>query len=105
MKLLQRIGKAFMVPVALLPAAGLLLGFGAAMQNPDVLAVMPFLKGDFWQLVASIMKNSGDIVFANLPLLFALGVASGLTGDKGVAALAAAIGFLIMNVVMGILMP
>lgn len=105
MKLLQRIGKAFMVPVALLPAAGLLLGFGAAMQNPDVLAVMPFLKGGFWQLVASIMKNSGDIVFANLPLLFALGVASGLTGDKGVAGLAAAIGFLIMNVVMGILMP
>ena len=87
MKTLQRIGKAFMVPVALLPIAGLLLGIGASMQQ-SLLNYLPFLESDFWQTVAAVMNNAGDIVFANLPLLFDIGVASGLTGDKGVAALA-----------------
>ncbi|MGL4336540.1 MAG: glucose-specific PTS transporter subunit IIBC [Turicibacter sp.] len=104
MKTLQRVGKAFMVPVALLPAAGLLLGIGASMQQ-SLLTYLPFLEANFWQTVAMVMESSGQIVFDNLPLLFAIGVASGLTGDKGVAALAATVGFLIMNVVMGIFMP
>lgn len=104
MKTLQRIGKAFMVPVALLPIAGLLLGIGASMQQ-SLLNYLPFLESDFWQTVAAVMNNAGDIVFANLPLLFAIGVASGLTGDKGVAALASTVGFLIMNVVIGVFMP
>ena len=98
MKTLQRIGKAFMVPVALLPIAGLLLGIGASMQQ-SLLNYLPFLDNEFWQTVAAVMNQSGQIVFDNLPLLFAIGVASGLTGDKGVAALAATVGFLIMNVV------
>ena len=104
MKTLQRVGKAFMVPVALLPAAGLLLGIGSAMQQ-SLINYLPFLEGDIWQTIAEVMAQSGDIVFANLPLLFAVGVATGLTGDKGVAGLAAVIGFLIMNVVIGIFMP
>ncbi|CUN13845.1 MULTISPECIES: glucose-specific PTS transporter subunit IIBC [Turicibacter] len=104
MKTLQRVGKAFMVPVALLPAAGLLLGIGASMQQ-SLLDYLPFLGTEFWQMVAMVMKSSGQIVFDNLPLLFAIGVASGLTGDKGVAALAATVGFLIMNVVIGVFMP
>ena len=103
MKTLQRIGKAFMVPVALLPIAGLLLGIGASMQQ-SLLNYLPFLDNEFWQTVAAVMNQSGQIVFDNLPLLFAIGVASGLTGDKGVAALAATVGFLIMNVVTGIFM-
>jgi PTS system D-glucosamine-specific IIC component len=96
--LLQRIGKALMVPVAILPAAGLLLGLGAGAQNVykqinDTDAVPDGL----FKLITDTMTGAGDIVFANLPLLFALGVAIGLTGDAGVAALAGTVGFLIMN--------
>ncbi|WP_078547526.1 glucose-specific PTS transporter subunit IIBC [Litchfieldia alkalitelluris] len=98
---LQKVGKALMLPVALLPAAGLLLAFGNAMKNPDTVARLPFLENDWIVLVANVMERSGDIVFANLPVLFAVGVAVGLAGGEGVAALAAIIGYLIMNVTMG----
>ncbi|MFC4320405.1 glucose-specific PTS transporter subunit IIBC [Litchfieldia salsa] len=98
---LQKVGKALMLPVALLPAAGLLLAFGNAMKNPDTVERLPFLANGWIVLIASVMERSGDIVFANLPVLFAVGVAVGLAGGEGVAALAAIIGYLIMNVTMG----
>jgi glucose PTS system EIICBA or EIICB component len=97
---LQKVGKALMLPVALLPAAGLLLAFGNAMKNPDTVARIPFLANDWIVMIANVMEKSGDIVFANLPVLFAVGVAVGLAGGEGVAALAAIIGYLIMNVTM-----
>ncbi|WP_110111706.1 glucose-specific PTS transporter subunit IIBC [Bacillus sp. CGMCC 1.16541] len=97
---LQKVGKALMLPVAILPAAGLLLAFGTAFQNPDLLARIPALEADWFQLVANVMAQSGDIVFANLPLLFAVGVAVGLAGGDGVAGIAAIVGYLIMNVTM-----
>ncbi|MBA4494927.1 glucose-specific PTS transporter subunit IIBC [Paenactinomyces guangxiensis] len=81
---LQKVGKALMLPVAILPAAGLLLGLG----HENVLDI-------------PMMKAAGDIIFGNLPLLFAVGVAIGLAGGEGTAGLAAVIGFLIMNVTMG----
>ncbi len=95
---LQRIGKALMVPVAILPAAGLLLGIGAGAQNMytqinDVDAV----PAGVFKLVTDTMSGAGDIVFGNLALLFAIGVAIGLTGDAGVAALAGTVGFLVLN--------
>lgn len=95
---LQRIGKALMVPVAILPAAGLLLGLGAGAQNMytqinDVDAV----PAGMFKLITDTMVGAGDIVFGNLALLFAIGVAIGLTGDAGVAALAATVGFLVVN--------
>ena len=98
---LQRIGKALMVPVAILPAAGLLLGLGAGFQNMykqinDVDAV----PEGFFKLITDVMTGAGDIVFANLALLFAIGVAIGLTNDAGVAALAGTVGFLVMNKVI-----
>lgn len=99
---LQRIGKALMLPVALLPAAGLLLGFGTMFQNPDFLNLVPALNADWFQLIATIMTSAGDIIFANLPLIFAVGVAVGLAEGDGVAGLAAIVGFLILNVTMGI---
>ncbi|WP_120170759.1 glucose-specific PTS transporter subunit IIBC [Thermohalobacter berrensis] len=98
---LQRIGKALMLPVALLPAAGLLLALGNAFQNPATLAKIPALGADWFQLVARVMEQAGAIVFANLALLFAVGVAIGLSEGEGVAGLAAIIGFLVMNVTMG----
>lgn len=93
---LQRIGRALMLPVAILPAAGLLLGFGTALQNPTLLAALPTLKSDWIQLVANVLSKAGDIVFTNLPILFAIGVAIGLAAD-GVAGIAALVGYLIMN--------
>lgn len=98
---LQKVGRALMLPVALLPAAGILLALGAALKNPALLELAPFLDNNSVKMVASIMQNAGDIVFGNLPVLFAVGVAVGLAGGDGVAGLAAIIGYLIMNVTMG----
>ncbi|PLR98674.1 glucose-specific PTS transporter subunit IIBC [Bacillus sp. T33-2] len=98
---LQKVGKALMLPVALLPAAGILLALGAALRNPALLELAPFLDNGGVEMVASVMQKAGDIVFGNLPLLFAVGVAVGLAGGEGTAALAAIIGYLIMNVTMG----
>jgi glucose-specific phosphotransferase system IIBC component len=98
---LQKVGKALMLPVALLPAAGILLALGAALRNPALLELAPFLDNSSVDMVAAVMQKAGDVVFGNLALLFAVGVAVGLAGGEGVAALAAIIGYLIMNVTMG----
>ncbi|MBY9080525.1 glucose-specific PTS transporter subunit IIBC [Paenibacillus sp. HN-1] len=98
---LQRVGKALMLPVAILPAAGLLLGIGNMLVNPDFLQYAPALENHTVQAIANVLMNSGQIVFSNLSLLFAVGVAIGLAGGEGVAGLAAIIGFLVMNVTMG----
>ncbi|PTU66352.1 PTS glucose transporter subunit IIBC [Chromobacterium sp. Panama] len=91
---LQKIGKALMLPVAVLPVAGLLLGIGATdfhTQNTVALAIL------------SLMKNSGDVIFGNLPLIFAVGVALGFTENDGVAAIAAVIGHLVTTVTLGVM--
>ncbi|MFN7250138.1 MAG: glucose-specific PTS transporter subunit IIBC [Anaerobacillus sp.] len=98
---LQKVGKALMLPVALLPAAGILLAFGNALQNPQLTVRMPFLESELIVLIAQVMEQAGGIIFGNLALLFAVGVAVGLAGGDGVAGLAAIIGYLIMNVTMG----
>lgn len=98
---LQRIGKALMLPVAILPAAGILLAFGNAMHNEQLVALAPWLKMDVFVMISSVMETAGQIVFDNLPLLFAVGTALGLAGGDGVAALAALVGYLIMNATMG----
>jgi phosphotransferase system glucose/maltose/N-acetylglucosamine-specific IIC component len=78
---LQKIGKCMMLPVSVLPVAGILLGVGSAN--------FPWLP----QIVSQIMAQSGGAIFSNLPLLFAIGVAIGLTDNDGVAALASTVGF------------
>lgn len=98
---LQRVGKALMLPVAILPAAGLLLGIGNMLVNENFLEYAPWLNATWVQAAASVMMNAGQIVFSNLSLLFAVGVAVGLAGGEGVAGLAAIIGYLVMNVTMG----
>lgn len=97
---LQKIGKALMLPVALLPAAGLLLGIGNAIGQETMLEYLPFLKADWIQLAGNVMEDAGNIIFANLALIFAAGVAIGLAGD-GAAGLAAIVGYLVLNQVMG----
>ena len=98
---LQKVGKALMLPVAILPAAGILLAIGNALQNPTLVDIAPFLDNSGIAMVAKIMEQAGSVIFGNLSLLFAVGVAIGLAGGEGVAGLAAIVGFLIMNATMG----
>lgn len=101
---LQKVGKALMLPVAILPAAGILLALGNALHNPALLNQFPALGGGPIQLIAQVMEQAGNIVFANLSLLFAVGVAVGLAGGDGVAGLAAILGYLVMNVTMSVIL-
>lgn len=99
---LQRVGRSFMLPIALLPVAGLLLGIGGSLTNETMLKAYGLQNvlgaGTIFRAVFEVMSKAGDIVFANLPLIFALGVAIGMAKkEKEVAALAAAIAFLIMH--------
>jgi PTS system glucose-specific IIC component len=88
---LQKIGKSLMLPVAVLPVAGLLLGIGAS----DLSWLPP--------VVSHVMKASGGAVFANLPLIFAVGVALGLANNDGVSAVAAVVGYYIMVATLGVM--
>jgi glucose PTS system EIICBA or EIICB component len=99
---LQKVGKALMLPVAILPAAGILLAVGTALTNPTLVNVAPFLDAGWVKNIAAIMAGAGGVVFSNLALLFAVGVAVGLSGGEGVAGLAAIVGYLIMNTTMGV---
>lgn len=101
-KQLQKLGKAFMLPIAILPAAGLLLGIGGALSNPNTVAAYPFLNVFFLQALFQIMSAAGNVVFANLSMIMCIGLAVGLAKkDKGTAGLAAAVAFLVMNATIG----
>lgn len=99
---LQRVGRSFMLPIALLPAAGLLLGIGSSFTNPTTLETYHLTniitEGGVLYTILDIMSKTGSVVFDNLALLFAMGVAIGMAKqEKEVAALSGAIAFLIMN--------
>ena len=95
---LQKIGKSFMLPIAILPAAGLLLGIGGALSNPNTILAYPFLDVPFLQGIFQVMASAGEVVFSNLALLLTMGLAAGLAKrDKATAVLAAVVGFLVMN--------
>lgn len=97
-KYLQKIGKAFMLPIALLPAAGLLLGIGGALSAKATVETYPFLNNQVLQAIFGIMSAAGSVVFSNLSLLLCVGIMVGLAKrEKGVAALAGVVGFLVMN--------
>ena len=100
--ILQRIGRSFMFPIALLPVAGLLLGIGASFSNAQMVSSfgLEWLLGEgtFLYFVLTVMKETGNIVFANLPIIFAMGVALGMAEkEKATATLSAAIAFLVMH--------
>ncbi|MCM3707044.1 MULTISPECIES: maltose/glucose-specific PTS transporter subunit IIC [Cytobacillus] len=101
----QQFGKSFMLPIAVLPAAGLLLGIGGALSNPNTVSAYPFLDISWLQAIFTIMSAAGSIVFANLPIIFAVGVAIGLARtDKATAGLAAMIGYFVMNTTISALL-
>ena len=99
---LQRVGRSFMLPIALLPVAGLLLGIGSSFTNTVMLETYGLTKviypGGFLYTILDVMNQCGSAVFNNLPLLFAMGVAIGMAKrEKEVAALAGAIAYITMN--------
>lgn len=99
---LQRVGRSFMLPIALLPIAGLLLGIGSSFTNPNMISSYKLEnilgEGTFLHFILSVMSETGSIVFENLPILFAMGVALGMArNEKGTACLSAAIAFFIMH--------
>ena len=99
---LQRVGRSFMLPIALLPVAGLLLGIGSSFTNQTMLEAYGLTgviyEGGIAYTVLDIMNQCGSAVFNNLALLFAMGVAIGMAKkEKEVAALSGAIAYLVMN--------
>lgn len=100
---LQRVGRSFMLPIAILPVAGLLLGIGSSFTNATTIATYgleAFLgDGTLLHSLLTIMSKAGSVIFDNLPIIFAVGVAIGMAkAEKEVAALSAMIAFLVMNI-------
>ena len=99
---LQRVGRAFMLPIALLPIAGLLLGVGASFTNTTMLEAYNLMgimgPGTFLYSVFTLLASVGTVIFDNLPILFAMGVALGMAeNEKATATLSAAIAFFVMH--------
>lgn len=99
---LQRVGRSFMLPIAILPVAGLLLGFGSSFTNETMLEAYGLINvigpGTIVYAIFEVMSEAGNIIFANLPIIFAMGVAIGMAKkEKEVAALSAVIAFFIMH--------
>ncbi|MBQ8198395.1 MAG: PTS transporter subunit EIIC [Lachnospiraceae bacterium] len=100
---LQRVGRSFMLPIAILPVAGLLLGIGSSFTNEATLEMYGLTavlgKGTFLHALLLIMNAVGSVIFDNLPILFAVGVAIGMAKkEKEVAALSAVIAYFVMNI-------
>lgn len=92
--ILQRVGRSFMLPIAILPVAGLLLGIGGSFTNETMLETYGLLgvmgPGTVLNQILQVMNAAGNIIFTNLPIIFAMGVAIGMAKkEKEVAALAA----------------
>ena len=105
---LQRVGRSFMLPIAILPVAGLFLGLGGSFTNETMLNAYNLMgimgPGTPINSFLMVLNDAGNIVFTNLPLLFAMGVAIGMAKkEKDVAALSGAIAFLIMHASIGAL--
>lgn len=106
---LQRIGRSFMLPIAILPVAGLLLGIGSSLTNATTIETYHLAgvlgEGTVLNALFTIMTKAGTVIFDNLPIIFAVGVAIGMAKkEKEVAALSAMIAFLVMNITINALL-
>lgn len=100
--ILQKVGQSFMFPIAILPIAGLLLGVGASFSNPEMINSYNLNNilgsGTFWNSVFVVMRETGSIIFDNLPVIFAMGVAIGMASkEKSTVAISAFMSFVIMH--------
>lgn len=92
----SQLGQAFMLPIAILPVAGLLLGLGGALTNDAAVHAYPWLNQMWLQTILKVMNFAGSAVFTNLALIFSIGLAVGLAkGDKGTAGLAGGVAYLV----------
>lgn len=103
---LQRVGRSFMLPIAILPVAGLFLGIGGSFTNETMLEAYGLMgimgPGTFINAILQVLNAAGSIVFSNLPIIFAMGAAIGMAKqEKEVAALSAAIAFFVMHATIG----
>lgn len=99
---LQRVGRSFMLPIAVLPVAGLLLGIGSSFTNETTITTYGLQgilgNGTVLHALLMIMSKAGNVIFDNLPIIFAVGVAIGMAkAEKEVAALSAMISFFVMH--------
>ena len=105
---LQRVGRSFMLPISILPVAGLFLGIGGSFTNQTMLETYGLVgimgEGTFIYTILSVLNAAGSIVFDNLPIIFAMGVAIGMAKkEKEVAALSSVVAFFIMHASIGAL--
>ncbi|SFG73649.1 PTS transporter subunit EIIC [Sporolactobacillus nakayamae] len=94
----ERFGRSFLLPVSVLPAAGIIKGIGSAFTNSSTVEMYPFLGNHIFQFLMQLLVTLGNVAFDNLPIIFAVGVAVGLAkNEKGSAALSGLIGFLVLH--------
>lgn len=100
---IQTFGRSLLLPIALLAPIGMVMGICSAMTQSYMIAKFPFLGNEIVKLIFSSLQTITNIVFNNIPLLFAMGVAQGMAKkEKGIAVFAATVGYLTLNVVMSV---
>lgn len=103
--LFQQLGKVLMTPILILPFAGIIMSLGSSFTSPSLVKTMPFLKLLFFQIFFGILNTAGSVVFNNLSVIFAISIAIGYAKkEKGVAALSAFLGYMVMNMTMSTLL-
>ena len=101
----EQFGRSFLLPVSVLPGAGIIKGIGTAFSNSNTLKMFPMLKNDIIQFIMKFLIVLGDTAFNNLPIIFAVGVAVGLAKrEKGSAALSGLLGFIVLHYVLNFLL-
>ena len=100
---IQTFGRSLLLPIALLAPIGMVMGICSAMGQSYMIEKFPFLGNEILKLVLSSLQTITSIVFNNIPLLFAMGVAQGMAkNEKGIAVFSSAVGYLTLNVVMSV---
>lgn len=96
----QRVGRSMMAVVLILPLVSILMGLGGVLLNPNVHEILPFLSNNGFQVTGELMQRAGQVVFNNLPVLFAVAIAITWTG-AGMAGFSSLIAFFILHTVLG----
>lgn len=101
----EQFGRSFLLPVSVLPGAGIIKGIGTAFSNPNTVDMFPFLNNQIVQFIMKFFITLGDTAFNNLPIIFAVGVSVGLARrEKGSAALSGLLGFIVLHYVLNFLL-
>ncbi len=101
----EQFGRSFLLPVSVLPGAGIIKGIGTAFTNENTLKMFPILTNNIFQFIMKLFIVLGDTAFNNLPIIFAVGVAVGLAKrEKGSAALSGLLGFIVLHYILNFLL-